>query len=239
MNIVGKVAIVTGANRGFGYAITLALLQAGATKVYAAVRRPDLIAGLFDGDGRVVPIALDLTQTETITAAARKAHDVEILINNAAVLHQNNLQDDSAMADLALEFATNVVGPMHMAQAFVPLLRQRTEPAIININSIAALCPFQGVPTYAASKAAALSLTQSLRRELAPQKIPVFSVLPGPIDTDMAAWLGGRKAQPIEVAHEVLRKVQEGNSLDIFPDEGAKDFWATFVHDPASVLFTK
>lgn len=86
-DVQGKVALVTGANRGIGKAIVGSLVEHGANKVYAAVRTLESVQALVDSYGeKVVPIHIDLEKPDTITAAAEVAGDVELLVNNAGVL---------------------------------------------------------------------------------------------------------------------------------------------------------
>src|SRR4051812_16519928 len=98
--IQGCIALVTGANRGLGKALVTALLQAGATKVYAAARDERQIASLGP---RVVPLRLDVTQPEQVTAAARQAADITLLINNAGTLSSFNVLTAS-QAEIEADF---------------------------------------------------------------------------------------------------------------------------------------
>jgi len=238
MNLTGITALVTGANRGLGHAFVTELLAHGAGKIYAAVRRPETLAAAFPGEPRVVSLRLDADDLGSITAAAAFATDVGLLVNNAATLEGGDLLAADGLDVLDRAWRTNVRGTLAVTRAFVPaLLRQLPRAALVHVNSIAALCPFADVPAYAATKAAALSLTQALRRELASQGLPVFSVLPGALQTDMAAWLDCAKADPRAVARAVLAAVERGESGEIFPDEGARTFWSGLTADPASALF--
>ena len=98
-SIEGSIALVTGANRGIGRAITEALLERGASKVYAAARRPAEVADLVESYGeRVVPIELDVTDSEQVGASASLANDVQILVNNAGVAAGGGLTDADIVA---------------------------------------------------------------------------------------------------------------------------------------------
>lgn len=237
MNLHGISALVTGANRGLGHAFATELLALGVGRVFAAVRRTETLAAAFPNEPRLVPLRMDLTDSASIAAAASAAPDISLLINNAAHLEHGDLLAADGLAQLERAWRVNVLGPLAVTRAFVPALLRQESAALVNINTIASLCPFADVPAYAASKAASLSVTQALRRELAPHGLPVFSVLPGVLDTDMAAWLDCAKADPRAVARTVLAAVQRDEPGEIFPDAGAKEFWRGFKSDPASVLF--
>jgi len=239
MRLQGISALVTGANRGLGHAFTTELLAAGVSRVYAAVRRPESLAAAFPNEPRIVPLRLEVTDLESINAAAAIATDLSLLINNAATLEQGDLLNEDALELLERTWRVNVHGMLAVSRAFLPALLRQRSAALVHCNSIAALCPFADVPAYAATKAAALSLTQALRRELAPRGLPVYSVLPGVLQTDMAAWLDCAKADPRSVARTVLAAVQRDEPGELFPDDGAKTFWAGFLADPARVLFVE
>ena len=235
--ISGKTALVTGANRGLGLAFVHELLAQGAEKIYAATRQPEVVRNLFFHEPRVLPLPLELRDLDSIRGAAAIVDELHLLINNAAVLTAGDVLADDGLDRLHEEWEVNVRGNLAVVRALAPKLLAAPEAALVQINSIAALCPFAGVPTYAATKSAALSITQALRRELAPQGVPVFSVLPGPLATDMAAWLTCEKADPQLVAAAVLKAVICGGPHDLFPDAGAEMFWKKFQSDPGGTLF--
>jgi short-subunit dehydrogenase len=103
-----------------------------------------------------------------------------------------------------------------VTQAFLPLLT-RSRGAIVNALSVAALAPLPIIPAYSISKAAALSLSQSLRALLAGQGVSVHAVLAGPVDTDMSRGFDVPKASPEAVARAILDGVEKGEE-EIFPD---------------------
>lgn len=225
--VTGTTALVTGANRGIGKVIVQRLLEAGAGKVYAAVRNPDSVADLVESSGgRVVALPVDLSRPESIRSAAESASDVQLVVNNAGVLRAANPLADDAIDALDFEIDVNVKGLMRMARAFSPVLAANGGGAFVQLNSVASLRSFADFATYSASKAASYSITQGLRDVLSAQGTQVVSVHPGPIATDMAdsAGLAEIAEPPTVVADGILAALAEGE-FHVFPDSMARDFW--------------
>jgi len=228
MKIKGSVALVTGANRGLGQALVSALVEAGAAKVYAAARNETKVVA---DSPRVVPLALDTTSSEQLAAAARKAGDVTLLINNAGVATSYNVLTMSA-AELDADFRTNVYGTLAVIKAFLPALARAAEGAtIVNVLSLGALASVPSFGGYSASKAAAYSITQALRPELKAKGIAILAVLPGPIDTDMVKALKLPKTTPADTAQGLLAGIERGDE-EIFPDPMAQQMAALWNKSP-------
>jgi len=228
MKTEGSIALVTGASRGLGKALVSALVEAGAAKVYAAARDERT---LTPGDSRVVPLTLDTTKPDQIAAAAAKAHDVTLLINNAGALNSYNVLTMTS-AELDADFRTNIFGTLDVIKAFLPILaRAPAGAAVVNVLSLASLASFPALGGYSASKAAAYSMTQALRPELKAKGIEVLAVLPGPIDTDMVRALQMPKTSPGETAKGVLAGIARGEE-DIFPDPMALEMRALWNKSP-------
>jgi NAD(P)-dependent dehydrogenase (short-subunit alcohol dehydrogenase family) len=208
MTIADDTILVTGANRGIGRALVAEALARNAKRVYAGTRRP-----LAHPDPRVTPMMLDITSPDQVQAAAAEVGELDVLINNAGVLTRDDLTDPAA---IQRHLAVNLFGTYAMTQAFLPAL-SRTRGAIVNILSVNALAPVPVMPAYSISKAAAFSLTQSLRALLAGQGIPVHAVLPGPVDTDMLDGVDIPKASADSVARAIFDALDNGEE-DIFPD---------------------
>ena len=208
MTIADKTVLVTGANRGIGQALVEEALRRGAKRVYAGTRQP-----LTHPDARVTPLTLDVTNPAQIQAAADQVESLDILINNAGVFLYDDLSDRAALQQ---HLAVNLFGTWGVTQAFLPLL-VRSRGAIVNNVSIMALAPLPLTPAYSISKAAAFSLTQSLRALLAGRGVRVHAVLTGPVDTDMTRDLEIPKSSPESVASAILDGVERGEE-DIFPD---------------------
>ena len=177
MTLRDKTVLVTGANRGIGQALAAEALARSAKRVYAGTRQP-----LAHPDDRVTPLSLDVTSTAQIRAAAGQVESLDMLINNAGIALPDDLTDPAV---LERHLAVNLFGTCAVTQAFLPTVT-RSRGAIINILSVNALAPVPFIiPAYSISKAAAFSLTQSLRALVAGQGVRVHAVLPGPVDTDM------------------------------------------------------
>ena len=219
-----KTILVTGANRGIGKAITNTLLKHGAGKIYAAVRRPASADSLVESHGdKVVPLEFDLTQPNTIKAAADTASDVTLVINNAGVLRTATAFSDDAIEALQFEMEANVYGLIHVAQAFAPVLKANGGGALVQLNSVVSIKCFPQFTTYCASKAAAYSLTQGLRAHLSEQGPAVVSVHPGPIATDMGDAAGlSEIAEPPELVGEAIVAALKAGDFHVFPDSMSK-----------------
>ena len=228
--IEGKTVLVTGANRGIGKAIVGEFIELGAAKVYLAVRNTDAVKPLLQQYGdKVAVVELDVADAASINRAASIANDVQIVVNNAGVLKNATVLDASAIDALDFQMQVNVVGLMRMAQAFAPVLKQNGGGAFIQLNSVASLRAFPDFATYAASKAAAYSITQALKSQLGEQGTAVVSVHPGPIKTDMAteAGLADIADPPSVVARGIIEALKTGE-FHVFPDTMAREMWASY-----------
>jgi NAD(P)-dependent dehydrogenase (short-subunit alcohol dehydrogenase family) len=206
--ITGKTVLVTGANRGLGRALVDEALRRGAVRVYAASRQP-----LAHSDGRVTPVIIDVTDAAQIRAAVERVESLDILINNAGVSVPDDLSDRSAFER---HLAVNLYGTLDVTSAFLSKVTNR-RGRIVNVISIAAVAAVPVLPAYSVSKAALLSLTQSLRALVAGDGVSVQAVMPGPIDTDMVRDLPVPKTAPESVARDVFDGVERGEE-EIFPD---------------------
>ena len=204
-------ALVTGANRGFGRHLAEQLVQRGAT-VYAAARRPSSI----DLDG-VRPIRLDITDPESVAAAASLASDVTLLVNNAGIATQAGLLEGD-WADLHREFDTHVFGTLDVTRAFVPVIEANGGGAVLNVLSVLSWVTFPAVGGYAAAKAAEWSMTNALRVELAPRNIRVAGLHVGYMDTDLTETIDAPKSDPAVIAKLALDELA-GGVTEILADD--------------------
>jgi NAD(P)-dependent dehydrogenase (short-subunit alcohol dehydrogenase family) len=208
MTATDGAVLVTGANRGIGQALVEEALRRGATRVYAGTRQP-----LAHSDRRVTPVTLDVTNAAQTQAAVETVESLDILINNAGVALYDDLSDRAALEQ---HLAVNLFGTYGVTQAFLPMLT-RSRGAIVNVLSMAAVAALPLIPAYSISKAAALSLTQSLRALSAGGGVKVHAVLSGPVDTEMSRGLDVPKASPESVARAIFDGVERGDE-EIFPD---------------------
>ena len=205
--IVNKTVLVTGANRGLGRALVEEALQRGAKRVYAASRQPMVVR-----DERVAPLILDVTDPPQIQEAVQRVESLDILINNAGVSVPDDLSDRSAFEQ---HLAVNLYGTLDVTQAFLPSLT-RSCGAVVNVVSLGAVAAVPVLPAYSVSKAASLSVTQSLRALLAARGVSVYAVMPGP---SIPTWCGisTSRRRGLRMWREPHSTVERGEE-EIFPD---------------------
>ncbi len=190
--------------------------------MYAAARRPMVVP-----DPRVTPLVLDVTVGAEIQAAAGGVESLDILVNNAGVSVADDLSDRSAFEH---HLAVNLYETLDVTRAFLPSLI-RSRGAVVNILSLGAVAAVPVLPAYSVSKAASLSLTQSLRALIGGRGVSVYAVLPGPIDTDMVRGLDVPKTSPADVARGTRDGV-ERREEEVFPDpmsQSSADGWRAGV----------
>jgi NAD(P)-dependent dehydrogenase (short-subunit alcohol dehydrogenase family)/uncharacterized OB-fold protein len=231
-----KRALVTDGTSELGEALVASLLAAGAGLVWAgtpAGAKPRFAAG-----PEVVAVPLDITDAESVDAAAAKlGSQVDIIIHNAklnggpAALHSRSIELAQA------EMNTNYLGLMRLTTAFVPHFLARAHEKVsrptawVNVLSIYAHSNLPSHGTYSASKAAALSLAQCLRAQLRSSGIRVLNMFPGPIDEAAFRDVPQPKLPPAVLARAIVEALDSGQE-DCYPGDVAQDFLRRWRQDP-------
>ena len=194
--------------------------------MYVGTRKP-----VADSDARITPVPLDVTNAAQIKQAVVDVGTLDVLVNNAGIALYDDLSDRGALEQ---HLAVNLFGTFGVIQAFLPLLTS-SKGAVVNNLSVNALAPLPLIPAYSMSKAAAFSLTQSLRTLLAERGVTVHAVLTGIVDTDLTRGLDAPKASPESVARAVFDGV-ENDEEDIFPDPMSGSMAQGWRSGPAKAL---
>jgi len=230
--IEGKVALVSGANRGIGKAIVVELLENGAKKVYAGARKVDSLNELKEKyPEKLVPIELDVTNDDTITKVKETAADIDILINNAGIFEFGNFLKGNLEESLKKNLDVNLWGLIKLTNAMLPILKDKDSAAIACVGSMVSFSSMPMGLTYSASKAAMHSVVQGLRGELKDSNILISGIYPGPIDTDMTKGFDMEKDSPETVAKNVVQGLKDGKEY-IFPDKMSSQMGELYLKDP-------
>ncbi|MEV7628015.1 SDR family oxidoreductase [Actinoplanes sp. NPDC089786] len=221
MQISGAVALVTGANRGLGKHFAEQLLSRGA-KVYATARRPELV----DLPGATV-LPLDITDPDSVAAAAAAAPDVTLLVNNAGIDTATGLVTGD-LDRIRRELDTHVWGTLAMIRAFAPRL---ADGAILNVLSAMSWFNYPGHTAYGVAKAAEWNLTNGVRLELAEQKTLVTALHLGAADTGLSDY-DGPKGDPAVLVRAGLDGIEQ-DRVEVLADEWSAHVKASLAGDPS------
>jgi 3-oxoacyl-[acyl-carrier protein] reductase len=208
-----RVAVVTGASRGIGKGVALALGRAGHDVVVnfeRSAKEAEKVAAAIGGMGRkAIAVKADVASERDVLAMRDRVMDefgkVDILVNNAGI-HQHLKFWDLSRKDWDRVIAVNLTGPFLCAKAFVNGMRERRWGRIVNISSVIGLMGTDHEIHYAASKGGLFSLTKSMARELAPYDVTVNAVSPGWIDTDMTKGISEEEAR-VSLAQVPMKRV--------------------------------
>ncbi|SNY06584.1 SDR family oxidoreductase [Paractinoplanes atraurantiacus] len=227
--IKDSVALVTGGSRGIGKALVEELYARGASKVYATARDPRSVS-----HPDAVPLALEVTDEASVAAAAARATDVTILINNAGLTSGASFLD-SPLDEVRRDMEANFYGPLLLARAFVPVIEHNGGGHILNVHS--ALSWLADGGPYSASKAALWSQSNSLRLLLRSRHIEVTGLHVGYVDTDMTTNIDAPKTAPRDVATAALDGI-ESNTYEVLVDEVSRNVKSALAGD-LTLLYTQ
>ena len=236
-SLEGRTVLVTGANRGIGASLVRAALARGAAAVLAGTRDPDGLPPL----DRVRPVQLDVTDPDQIRAAAQRYPDVDLIVSNAGVPCYRPVLGPGGEDEFARAMEVNFLGPLRLVRAWADTLR-RPDAGVVFVVSVGGVALSRSSPVYSASKAACLMVALAVREELRDSGAHVTVVLPGFVDTDIAASLTMPKADPADVAGRILDGWSAGE-LTVWPDRFAEavrdtvgpDF-VRLLDEPAAVM---
>lgn len=240
MNIKNKTALVTGAGSGIGYEIAKLIKEQGNTVIIVG-RNAEKIKKAGEALG-VTAIVCDVTKEEDLEALTTKIKtdfpELGILVNNAGVANLYKVGEGAdAYRKAKHEFEVNYFGPLLLTEKLLPVLKQQSEAAIINITSNVTFHPLVVLPTYSDTKAALHSHTVALRHTLAKDtNIKVFEVMPSLVNTEATKDMGGENGMhPNEVASAALNGLQNGQ-YEIYVGDTAAQREAYFADPEAAVV---
>ncbi|WP_405865890.1 SDR family oxidoreductase [Streptomyces sp. NBC_00005] len=220
--IKDAVVLVTGGSRGIGKALVEELYARGAGKVYATARDPRTVT-----HPDAVPLALEVTDPDAVAAAAARAQDVTVLINNAGASVGGSFLD-TPVDDVRREFEINFYGPLLVTRAFAPVIERNGGGHILNVHSVLSWLGNAG--SYSASKAALWQQTNSLRLELLPRGIAVTGLHVGYVDTDLTTRIDAPKSEPHAVAALALDGIEAG-AHEVLADDISRQVKAGLAGD--------
>jgi uncharacterized oxidoreductase len=202
MKMTGNTILITGGGSGIGRALAEAFHALGNTVVIAGRRKPMLEAATAANPG-MRWMTLDIEDAANIREFAKQVAEkypkLNVLINNAGIMKLEDLRTAAGTEVAEQTIAINLLGPIRLTAALLPLLRQQTHSTIMTVSSGLAFVPLAPTPTYCATKAAIHSYTQSLRYQLKDTATVVVELIPPYVATDlMGSSAGDPRAMPLD-----------------------------------------
>ncbi len=225
MKLRAKTILITGGTSGIGLELATQLLQRGNTVIVTG-RDRDKLDGISRSLHGVHVFQSDVSDPKAITAlrdtVLERFPALDVLINNAGIMRNLNLNQDRDLIDVTREIEINLCGPVRMVQSFLPHLKTRKNALIVNVSSGLAFIPLPLSPIYCATKAAIHSFTQSLRAQLDSTNISIVELAPPSVETtlfrgEFAEEMKGEKAMDVKVlARKAIAGIEAG-TLEIRP----------------------
>lgn len=209
MKISGNTILITGGGSGIGRGLAEALQKEGNTIIIAG-RRPEMLDKTAADNPGMITVKLDVTDIESIKTVSaqivKNYPDLNVLINNAAIMRTENLLDSEEMHDAEDIITTNLLGPMRMTTALLPNFLKQPYAAIINISSGLGFVPLAMTPTYCATKAALHSYSETLRFQLGKTNIQVIEIIPPAVRTKLQ---GGRVIEHAMLLNDFIAETMD------------------------------
>ena len=218
MKQTGHTVLITGGATGIGFALAKKFHDAGNQVILVGRREEQLNLAAEQLSGSQIAVA-DIGNSQDRTRLVAQFPDVNILINNAGIQFTKRF-DVQTDDEIAQEIQTNLTAPAQLTLAFLPILQQKSEAAVVNVSSGLAIVPKETCALYCATKAGLHSFSQVLRWQLENSNIRVFEILPPMVATPMSQGKG--------YAH-----------LKISPDEFAAEFWHDFQRNHYEIMAGK
>ena len=220
MKTTGNTILITGGGSGIGRGLAEAFHALG-NHVIIAGRRKQALDETTAANPGMTSLTLDIEDPASIRSfavqLATKYPALNVLINNAGIMRPEKLQaQQDDLADAESTVATNLLGPIRLTAALLPLLQKQSHAVIMNVSSGLAFVPMAPTPTYCATKAAIHSYTQSLRYQLQGSTIEVLELIPPYVATDLMDGASDPRAMPLDkFIAEVMEilKTQPGRRL--------------------------
>lgn len=225
IELKNKIVLITGADGGLGKALVTEFLSRKVKKIYATGLNLQNLQKAFENYvDIVVPIELDITNTESIQKCAELCADTNILVNNAGVEFKIPFLAEKSSQAALFEMKVNYIGCIEMVTNFLPHLEKNEQSSIVNILSMGSLVVVKRLGTYCASKTAAHLFTETIREELSDKSIKVVGVYMGYVKTEMVPEeTKSQKSDPADIVIEICNGIEAGDSR-IYPDQITKDF---------------
>jgi uncharacterized oxidoreductase len=202
MNLTGNTILITGGGSGIGRGLAEAFHALG-NQVVITGRRKQMLDETTKANPGMRSLSLDVQDPASIRSfasqVAKEFPTLNVLVNNAGIMRAEKLRENNYLADAEEIVTTNVLGPIRLTAALLPLLQKQPHSTIINVSSGLAFLPLTLTPTYCATKAAIHSYTQSLRYQLRPTSTEVLELIPPYVQTDLMSGASDPRAMPLNV----------------------------------------